>query len=403
MKVTVEPGLPRGTVKAPPSKSEAHRLITAAALGKGKSIISSLALSDDIKATLGCVRALGADVRLISSGTAEITGIDPSRAAEVPVLDCGECGTTLRFMIPLCLLTPGKKILTGSERLLSRPLGVYESIFAGKDISFSNDGRQIEIEGRLTAGEYEIAGNVSSQFISGLMFALPLCDGDSVIKIIPPFESRPYADMTADVLRKYGVEIIKKSPLEYFIRGGSEYKSIDSAPSGDWSNAAFFIALKNLGADIEITGLDSGSTQGDRVCGELFEKLAGGFCTADLSDTPDLAPVLFTFAGLCHGAEFTGTDRLRLKESDRIADMARELAKAGIILTGGDNRVTVSGKAHRPDSAFSGCNDHRAVMSLAVLGCVLGAEIEGAQAVNKSYPDFFRELEKTGVKIKYDT
>lgn len=398
----MEKSSPSGIINAPASKSASHRLLICAGLSQGRSVISNVVFSEDIKATLRCIEAVGGRVQ-IDGNTVIVDGISDFCCAGGKILDCGESGSTLRFFIPICLLSGKRVRLTGSGKLLSRPLDVYREICEKQGIGFDLTENGITLDGGISADTFEIKGNISSQFISGLLFALPLLKEDSVIKIIPPFESRPYVDMTLDALKKFGVSADFTDENTIKIKGGQKYVSETARVEGDWSNAAFFYAFKESGADVEITGTDEFSSQGDKICVEYFKKLKDGFCSLDLSDCPDLAPILFAFAAKHNGARFTGTDRLRMKESDRIDCMQQELKKFGIIMTAGNNEVTIEkGEIIKPTETISGHNDHRIVMSAAYLLTFTGGSIDGYEAVRKSYPDFFEVLEKAGVKINYE-
>lgn len=402
MTVTISPCNPQGKINVPPSKSDAHRLLVCAGLSEGESKIENIALSNDIKATLGCLENMGAQWRECEGGII-INGTDP-RKADVKSIFCNECGTTIRFFIPLCLLNESETTVTGSEKLLTRPLTVYEEICKEQGIYFNNDGKKITLKGKLNAGEYVVKGNISSQFVSGLLFALPLLDGDSTIKILPPFESRPYVDMTLSVLKLAGIQVEHKNELEFYIKGNQSYKPFNRRVEGDWSNGAFPEALSAMGYDVETVGLRDDSLQGDKICREHFKALKAGTPTIDLSDCPDLAPILFAFAGMNNGAHFTGTARLKIKESDRVGEMSEELIKFGIELTDNENSVDVKGGVfNTPTEILKGHNDHRIVMTMAVMLTKTGGTIEGAEAVNKSYPDFFKDLESIGVKLTYGT
>lgn len=403
MKVEILPSELKGKVNAPPSKSEAHRLLLAAGLSEGKSVIKNVDFSGDISATLDCLEAFGAVIQK-GGGSVKIKGFDPMKAKNIS-LDCRECGTTARLFAPLCLLSGEEAFLTGSERLMSRPMTVYEDICEKQGIIMRRKGSGYELKGPLCAGEFHVKGNISSQFISGLLFALPLLRDGSELTVIPPFESRPYIDMTLDVISRSGVKINKADELNFSVPGNQKYGALHETVEGDWSNAAFLYALKYLGFDIEVQGLNENSFQGDKACVSYFEELKNGFARINLADCPDLAPILFAFAGMNGGGEFTGTERLKIKESNRIGEVAEELAKAGIRLEeSGENRVRVySDSFKKPDEPFFGHNDHRTVMALSVLCAVTGGVIEGAEAVAKSYPAFFDDLSNLEAKIKYDT
>lgn len=399
MDVIIRPSRAVGTVAAPPSKSMAHRLLIGAGLSAGESVVRNLAYSKDIKATIACLRALGADIRT-DGDTATIRGINFRDCAEKSDLYCNESGSTLRFFIPLCLLDEERRTLRGSRYLFTRPLSVYEEIASAQGIEFIKSADSLTVQGKLHSGVYEIPGNISSQFVTGLLFALPLVDGDSELRLIPPVESRPYIDMTVATLRVYGVKV-RADGDRYFIQGNQTYTPADVVVEGDYSNAAFFEALNVAGSSVTVTSLKEDSLQGDKVYKILFEKIKRHEGTVDIADCPDLGPVLFAVAALCGGGEFTGTRRLKMKESDRAAAMRDELEKLGVTLTVGENDVSVSGALHAPIEALCGHGDHRIVMALAVLCTVTGGVITGAEAVEKSFPDFFDRLTELGVDIRY--
>lgn len=399
MKVSIKKGFLHGKINAPPSKSFAHRLIIGAALADGESIIENVAFNEDILATLDCIRALGVDF------TAECDRvIIGGKTNSSAIFKCRESGSTLRFMIPIALSFNDKCVFEGSERLISRGIGVYRELFENKGIDFEFDKTKINAYGKLTPGSYKLRGDISSQFITGMLFALPLLDGDSILEIIPPIESKSYIDITLSVLKDFGIEITELSSAVYKIKGNQVYKAGIFTVEGDYSNAAFLQAFNTLGSDIEISGLNPDSTQGDRICFDYLEALKGGAPTLDLSDCPDLAPVLFAVATYYSGATFTGTRRLAIKESNRAEAMAEELSKFGVDLTVNKNSVIIpKSELHCPKEALHGHNDHRIVMALTVLGSRFGVTVEDAQAVNKSYPDFFAALTKLGLEADYES
>lgn len=401
MKVRINVSKPHGAVNAPPSKSMAHRLLICAGLCCGRSVIHGIAPSQDVLATLDCLGALGA--RYVYEGdTVTIDGIGIPEYATEP-LRCRESGSTLRFFLPLCMLDDDEKTLLGSERLLSRPLDIYQEICSEQGIRLECDGKRVSVRGKLSAGEYSVVGNVSSQFITGLLFALPLLDGDSRIRIIPPIESASYIDMTVEALHLFGIEV-KRDGEEILIRGGQRYQPREVTVEGDYSNAAFFSALRCFGADVSVEGLREDSLQGDRVYTRCFEQLERGMAHIDISDCPDLAPILFAVAAAKHGGVFDGTRRLRIKESDRGSAMAEELAKLGASLEIEDDRITVYPcELHSPSEVLCSHNDHRIVMSLCVLLTLVGGVIDGAEAVSKSMPDFFEKMQELGVSVEYET
>ena len=415
MRVEIKPSALHGTVTAPPSKSMAHRLLICAGLSEGESVVRRLAFSQDVMATIDCLRALGAEIRL-DGDTALVKGTDVRKAiGKTAVLNCNECGSTLRFFTPLCMLSGEERVLKGSPYLMTRPMDVYEKITRDQGIRFEKAEDHLTVEGRLKSGVYEVAGNISSQFISGLLFTLPLLDGDSEIRILPPVESKPYIDMTVAALRQFGIEVEtslrgtrqecratwQSQPIIYRIKGNQSYCPADVTVEGDYSNAAFFEALNYAGSSVKIDGLRENTLQGDSAYKILFENIKNGIDPIDIADCPDLGPVLFAVAALCGGARFTGTRRLRIKESDRADAMRQELQKLGIDVETGENEVIVHGGTLRqPTEVLSAHGDHRIVMALSVLLTVTGGVIDGAQAVNKSFPDFFEKLQSLGSEVQ---
>ncbi|MBQ9760532.1 MAG: 3-phosphoshikimate 1-carboxyvinyltransferase [Clostridia bacterium] len=400
MQIEIIPSMARGTVSAPPSKSMAHRRLICAGLCDGVSRISGIAPSEDVLATLDCLAAIGAEYKY-ENNTVEIRGVDPLQMQIRSVLPCRECGSTLRFFIPVALLSSEEVTLTGSERLLARPQVVYEDTCRKNGLYFHNDGERITVRGTLKSGVYEVRGDVSSQFISGLLFVLPLLEGDSEIRITGKLESRPYIDLTLSALADSGVEAMWGENNTLLIRGGQRYQPREAEVEGDYSNAAFFEALNYVGGEVTVTGLREDSLQGDRVYTDYFKALAKGMPTLSIGACPDLGPILFAVAATQNGGIFTETARLRIKESDRGAAMAEELAKLGARVTVVEDRITVSpANLHPPAEPLCGHNDHRIVMSLAVLLARLGGVIDGAEAVKKSMPDFFDRLRELGVKTK---
>ncbi len=397
MKIEVKTGTASGVIDAPPSKSCAHRLLICAALAEGVSTVSGVSFCEDILATLDCIKALGASYE-ISDNIITVHGCGGN--VKGGVFPCRESGSTLRFLMPISRLSSETSDFYGTERLISRGVGVYEEILGGCGIEFVKAPTFITLRGQLSGGSYKIKGNVSSQFISGMLFALPLTRIDSIIEVTPPFESRSYVGITVDALEKFGVKVYEKNENEFRICGGQMYRSSDTVVEGDWSNAAFLYALNCFGGNVDVRGLNPQSRQGDRVCLKLLEKIRDGYTEADLSDCPDLAPILFAAAAACHGARFTGTKRLAIKESDRAAAMAEELSKFGVTVRLSENSVEITGgELEKPTEVICGHNDHRIVMALCVLATLTGAVIDGAEAVNKSYPNFFDALRLLGLEV----
>ena len=401
MRAVIRPGIARGTVAAPPSKSMAHRYLICAALAKGESIVRQVDWSEDIRATADCLEVLGAKLQ-IQGDTVRVIGCDPAEAASAE-LPCRESGSTLRFLLPLCLLSGHEMRLRGSGRLMERPLSVYEEICRRQGLSLERGPGQVTVQGVLAPGEYAVPGDVSSQFISGLLFALPLLERGSVIRLIPPVESRSYLDMTVQALRDFGVDVRWQDRHTLTVPGVAVGQPRYMTVEGDYSNAAFFDALNLTGGAVRVTGLRPDSLQGDRVYRQYFAALREEDPCLDLADCPDLAPVLFAAAALTGGARFTGTRRLRFKESDRGSAMAEELAKFGVQMTVSENEIVVPPAAlHAPDAPLSSHNDHRIAMALSILCAQTGGVIEGAEAVRKSLPDYWERLQSLHVEVTLD-
>lgn len=410
MRAIIKPSYLSGSVYAPPSKSYAHRMMICAALADGYGTVSGISESEDMLATIDCIKALGADCRL-TGGELDVKGIYSAdngsdilrRSDQSIVFPCRESGSTLRFFIPIAAALFDSCLFKGTERLMERGIGVYEHIFEKQNISCRRVSDGIYINDRIKSGVYEIPGNISSQFVSGLLFALPLLDGQSIIRVLPPVESRAYIDITIQVLRKYGITVEEPEPNTFAVAGGQHYHHTYANVEGDWSNAANLFALNavGVGKSIEISGLSDESIQGDRICKEYFRQLDSQGSVTDISNCPDLGPILFAVAAAKHGGNFTGTRRLRIKESDRATAMADELEKFGIKATVEEDSVTVNaGELHSPRSVLCGHNDHRIVMALSVLACIVGGEISGAEAVKKSFPDFFEMLKALGAEVE---
>ena len=410
-----------GTVSAPPSKSMAHRAVLCSALAKGTSHIENLEFSKDISATLAAAGQLCARVE---SGPADVLveGLGHFRPVFGPV-DCCESGSTLRFLIPLASLTGQSITFVGRGRLMERPQSVYKSLYREQNLHFEQANGQLTVAGSLRSGEYTLAGNVSSQFISGLLFALPLLAGDSTLHLIPPVESRSYIEMTRAAQAAFGVTSHWLDDTTLCIPGGQQYHPCDYIVEGDYSQAAFLAVLGAVKGGITLTGLAAGTLQGDaaildilRRCGATFMRTEAGLVfeqaplhgvDIDLADCPDLGPVLMVLGLLCEGTTvIRNAERLRIKESDRIAAMEAELRACGGVLSSEGGTITVQGckpRLHAPEAPLSGHNDHRVVMSLTVLALAadIPLAINEAEAVQKSWPHFFDALKPLGVEVHY--
>ena len=400
MKVEIRKSKLSGSIVARPSKSYAHRYLYASCLSNNESVISNLDFSDDIKASLNCINAYGRK-HVIDYENGRVIFKKGMNITSSPVFDCNESGTTLRIFMPIALQKYANARFIGSKRLIERGIDIYSEIF--KSVIFNKDEYSITTIGKINSGDYSLSGNVSSQYISGLMYALPLTDTESSINITTELESKNYVDMTIDVLKKYQIEIrenIIDGKLSYNIKGNQEYKSSDFSIEGDYSNAAFIDAFNYLGSNIEITGLNTNSIQSDKIYIEYFKKINDGFVSLDISNCIDLGPVLITMAALKHGAKFTGTRRLKIKESDRGEAIASELRKCGAKIDILDNEIIVNkSNLSKPESYLDSHNDHRIAMSLSLLSSEFDIEIENSECVKKSYPKYFEDLKLLGASI----
>lgn len=388
MNVTILPGTLKGAVTPPSSKSQTHRAVLALMLAQGEGKLSNLAVSEDIQATQDCVAAL-------KSG-------QPAQADGLPLLDCGESGSTLRFLIPVALAVRGGGHFTGRGRLMERPQGPYIRLFKEKGILWKQEGAYLTVAGQLEPGVYALPGNVSSQFITGLLYALPLLTGDSRIVLTTPLESRGYVDMTLDMLRRFDIKVEEQED-GFLVPGNQTYQARDLTLEADWSGAAFWYAANFLGAQVDIQGLNPDSVQGDRQIGTLYWKLARpGDVDIDLSQCPDLAPPLAVMAAVRKGTtRFVNAGRLRMKESDRLETIARTLNALGAKAQVGEDTLTLEGLDHLEGGTVDGCNDHRIAMMAAVaaIACKQPVTILGAECVKKSYPRFWEDYTALGGEV----
>ena len=405
MRVKIEKSKALGRVVAPSSKSMAHRLLISAALAEENTKIVNITPCEDVLATVDCLAELGVGSLLYGS-IAEISGGNVRNAMPKRPLNCRESGSTLRFMLPLALLSGNETEFVGAPRLLQRPMKVYEDICLEKGLKFTQTDEKITVKGPLLAGEYSLPGNVSSQFVTGLLFALSTLSKDSRIKITTELESRSYIELTLSAMAEFGVYARWEDDYTLFIKGGQSYKTKGTVfVEGDYSGAAFPDAFNLIGGEVTVDGLNKDSLQGDRAYREHYKALAAGCPEIDITDCPDLGPILFTMAAALNGAKFVGTKRLKIKESDRAAVIAAELSKFGAHIELLENEAIVERRPlHAPAEPLCGHNDHRIVMSLAVLASLFGGEILGAEAVNKSYPEFFSHIRKLGIEFTtYET
>ncbi len=395
----IRPGMLNGRILVPPSKSAAHRAVICSALAGGADVFSAKEqLSDDILTTIHAMKK-----------------IKSHQSSDLLQIDCGESGSTLRFLIPIAAVLGIHVEFTGHGRLPERPIGVYLDCLPEHGVSCKTQGGlPLEVGGQLTPGTFTLPGNVSSQFITGLLLALPLLQEDSELILSSPLESAGYVDMTLEIMRDFGV-MIQTTKNGWHIDGGQSYRPREYRVERDWSQAAFFLAAGALGGNLELEGLNPNSCQGDRAAEDLFRAFGAKIHWADsilsvspgtlqgieidAAQIPDLVPALATTAALCKGqTRIYNAQRLRIKESDRLAAMAD-----GIIRLGGHARQTpdgliIDGVPRLRGGTVDGCNDHRIVMAFAVAalkadGCVT---ITDAQSIRKSYPSFFTDYQQLG-------
>ncbi|MBQ7785418.1 MAG: 3-phosphoshikimate 1-carboxyvinyltransferase [Clostridia bacterium] len=423
---TVSPGSLSGTLAVMPSKSASHRAVMMAAMAGGQTRLAPLQLSKDIQATLDCAQALG----LIDAPeilphqtpgfvSVRIHGGQSVMGGGLRTLDCGESGSTLRFFIPLALDGRGPVRFVGHGRLMQRPLDVYESLFKPLGIRWALDESSLTVEGKLTSGEYHIPGDVSSQFITGLLLALPRLEGDSILHITTRLESRAYVELTRRVQQSFGVTSHWKDDGQtLFIPGNQKMISpIHAHVESDWSHAAFYLVAGAIGSAgmIRLTGLDLDSAQGDRAILHILEQMGAVLCHdtdsvtvcssrlravhVDASQIPDLVPILAVAMAAAEGeSRITGAARLRIKESDRLRAMHAALSAAGADVTELEDGLIIRGGKPLHAAHIDGCNDHRIVMSMAIAAAISSGSltISDAQAVAKSAPAFWEEYASLG-------
>ncbi|OJV63208.1 MAG: 3-phosphoshikimate 1-carboxyvinyltransferase [Clostridiales bacterium 38-18] len=408
MKIT--PRYLHGILSMPPSKSISHRAIICAALSQGTSRVENLVLSEDIKASIAAMIQFGAKIELdynpISNRyTANIWGI--KEAVDRPLtIDCRESGSTARFLIPFFQLTKSKVTFVGAEGLMKRPFGPYLRLFESQKLQYqSHSGAlPITVSGSWQPGEYELVGNVSSQFITGLLFVLPLLEGDSQIRIKPPFESVDYVKLTISCLKKFGIDIIWKDDLTLWINGHQSYHASDYWVEGDYSQAAFWLVANSIGSHIVIEGLNTASEQGDKRIIEIIEQVtkqseSEGYLEIDVSQCPDLVPIIAVLCTVKPGLfKITGAERVRIKESNRLLAIASELNKLGALITETEDGLEIVGNRQLTGGMVEAWQDHRIAMALAIAATCANdvVTILGKDSVNKSYPEFWKDYHALG-------
>lgn len=413
--VKFSPFVPNGTVNVPPSKSDVHRAIICAAMANGVSRISPVALSNDIKATIGCIKALGADAVLENNIlTVDGTNMYKNKTA---LLDCGESGSTLRFFIPIAAVGNINATFVGKGKLPQRPIGIFtEALPKAGTVCKTEGGLPLEIKGQLKSGIFEIPGNVSSQFITGLLLALPILEGDSEIVLTSPLESVGYIAMTIRTMKQFGVNI-QATEKGWHIKGGQSYKPCDYTTDGDWSQAAFFMVLGAVSGKVTVKGVAKDSTQGDKKCAEILARFGAKVTqldnevtvekgklkaiTIDASQIPDLVPVLSVCAAFAEGTtKIINAERLRIKECDRLKATSELLNNLGGKVKELSDGLEITGVSSLKGGNVNGYNDHRIVMSAAVCAARSDEDITAtfAMSINKSYPDFYIDYNSIGGK-----
>ena len=393
--VTISPRRLSGRVTPPPSKSQAHRLLLCAALAEGESTVEHVAFSQDILATLGCMQTLGASWEQIGPDTVKVNGAQLGTwGADLPHMDCGESGSTLRFLIPIALAAAGGGVFTGRGRLMQRPQKPYFDLFDEKGISYQQKDDTLTVQGRLEPGEFRLCGNVSSQFFTGLLYGLSLLDGPSEIISTTALESADYIAMTIDAMEKAGVRVEQSADKRSYRVYPGKYLPFTDKVEADWSQAGFWYAAAALGSAVELVGMNETSSQGDRVIAEHFRTLTkSGDRTIDVSGCPDLVPPLAVMAAVREGTTYlVNAARLRIKESDRLASVTEALNALGAKVEEGCDRLTIHGlPGLKGGVEVDCCNDHRIAMmsAIAATRCQQPVTLIGADCVNKSYPNFW--------------
>jgi len=417
MKVEISPSKVSGSITPPASKSFLHRAIIASSLSNGVSVIHNIDYSDDINATINAFKSMGVkidklDNKLVINSSGHNILNNPHKVY------CNESGSTLRFLFPILTNNFITKFY-GSSSLLNRPMTIYKDLFEKQNIYYKKANNCIVTKGKIKPGNFKIKGNISSQFVSGLLFILPILNKDSTIEIINNFESEKYVDMTIQMLEKFSV-IIKKKNNKFYIKGNQTYKSSDIFIESDFSQLAFYAVLGTINNDILINNINLNSLQPDKSIIDFIKIMNGSIdfldnsllfkrsvtkgIVIDISQSPDIAPILSLLAALSKGkTNIINAERLVIKESNRLVASYNFLKQMGVTVTKGSDFLTIIGKNSINGGEFDSYNDHRIAMTLAIAGTISKTKItiNNAEAINKSYPNFYKDLQSLGVKIKY--
>ena len=427
MKIKIRPGKLNGTIEIPPSKSYSHRAVIAAALAENgkKSKIDNLKFSVDITTTTDIMENWGAEIERFESAL-EIIGNGGKVVPRDKYVQCNESGSTIRFLIPVGITSKNELVFDGKGKLVDRPLDSYYRIFDKQGLKYETTGGKLPltVNGKLKPGNYEIDGNISSQFITGLLYALPLLEGDSKLIINKNLESKGYVDLTLEILKLAGIEIVNNDYKSFDIRGNQTYKPFDYTVEGDYSQVAFWIVAGIISAnrdnEVKCLHVNKNSLQGDREIIEIVTRMGANLeifddyvivkpsktkgTIIDISQCPDIGPVLTVLAALSEGeTRIINGERLRIKESDRITSIKTELNKlGGNVSEEGDSLIIQGVEGFRGGITVNAWNDHRIAMSLAIASTRCEKEIilEEAESVRKSYPHFWDDFVKMGGEIE---
>jgi len=414
-RIKIQPARLEGSIELPPSKSYSHRAIICAGLTDGKSEIINISYSEDVKTTINAMRLMGAEIKE-HSDKLEISGVsvvdDKKRR-----IDCSESGSTLRFFIPIALLQNRETVFTGKNSLKTRPINTYLEIMDKQGIWYNRINRElpISIKGKLRAGKFVVDGNVSSQFITGLLFVLPLLNGNSKIVVKAGLESKKYVDMTIELLKRFEIIIVNNNYREFYVEGNQKYRACDYEIEGDFSQAAFWLAAGVLGGKVSIEGVNLDTLQGDKIIVDIIKKMGGNVIekgstlhivesklngvTIDVSECPDLVPILAVLGALSGGTtKIINAKRLRFKESDRLKAISTELNKIGADIKENIDGLIIRGKEKLKGGEVNTWGDHRIAMALSIasIKCESAVIINNPNVVKKSYPNFFEDFKKLG-------
>jgi len=394
MDITIHPCPLTGEIQVIPSKSQAHRLLICAAFSENCTNLICPEINQDIEATAQCLNLICHAIMRLPWGYDVCPYLYDDSGPGSVYLNCQESGSTLRFLLPIIGALGIPAVFKMEGRLPKRPLSpLWEEMERmGCKLQWYSDSELI-LEGRLRAGNYYIDGGVSSQFITGLLFATSLLEGDSTIHITGTLESKPYINMTLQAMAQFGVKVD-----DFHVKGGQKYRSPEKVTvEGDWSNGAFFLAANALGSDLKVLGLYENSAQGDKAVVQLLRQLEAGMPVISAKDIPDLVPILSVVAAAKHGAVFTDIRRLRLKESDRVASTFAMIQNLGGKAQAEENSLTVFGTG-LTGGTVDAVNDHRIAMAAAIAAtiCNMPVSIIGAECVKKSYPQFWDEYARLG-------